>query len=353
MANTPTANFAIPKPAAGDINWEDEYAQFADLADSRLMLGGMKNFIINGSFDIWQRGTSFSNPVNAYTADRFWSGVEDGAGTVSRQTFGLGQTDMPGNPKYFLRHDRTLAASVASTVLAQPIESVLALAGETATVSFYAKAGAAKTLQVDFVQGFGTGGTPSGDINVAGQNINLTAVWQKFSLTFAIPSISGKTLGSNGDDRLLLRVKEASGFSIFTFDIAQVQVEKGTVATDFERKIPVQEMDLCRRYFERRGSDTAQRPVGTGHVVNGSSAEIAVAYVLKRKIPAIAFSSQTGFEVRSETATVASTAVSAARIGLDMAEVTVSTAPATLVNGRGAILRTVSANDFVDIDAEL
>ena len=353
MANTPTANFAIPKPAAGDINWEDEYAQFADLADSRLMLGGMKNVLINGNFDIWQRGTSFSNPVNTYTADRFWSGVENGAATVSRQLFALGQVEVPGNPKYFLRHDRTLAAGVASTVLAQPIESVLTLAGETATVSFYAKAGAAKTLQVDFVQGFGTGGTPSGDINVTAQNINLTAAWQKFSLTFAIPSIAGKTLGSNGDDRLLLRVKEAGVFSIFTFDIARVQVEQGAVATDFERRPFGQEMDLCRRYFERRGNDTAQRPVATGHVVNGSSAEFAVAYVLKRGIPVIAFSSQTGFEVRSETAAVASTGVSAARIGLDMAEITASTAPSTLVNGRGAILRTAGAGDYIDMDAEL
>src|SRR5210317_2024163 len=70
---------------------------------------GIKNRIINGNFDIWQRGTSFSvtASTNIYTADR-WRFVGAGfTGTLTRQNFTAGQTDVPNNPDYFARWDVT------------------------------------------------------------------------------------------------------------------------------------------------------------------------------------------------------------------------------------------------------
>jgi hypothetical protein len=70
------------------------------------------NYIINGGFDIWQRGTSFSSVVNAsYTADR-WRISYNGTGirTVSGQVFSPGSAPVAGyEGTYFLRVDQTTA----------------------------------------------------------------------------------------------------------------------------------------------------------------------------------------------------------------------------------------------------
>ena len=70
---------------------------------------GRRNLVINGGFEIWQRGLS-NNSFNSsrWTADRW---LQYAAGnsilTVTRQQFTTGQTEVPGNPKYYYRMDNT------------------------------------------------------------------------------------------------------------------------------------------------------------------------------------------------------------------------------------------------------
>ena len=215
-------------------------------------LAGFRNAIINGNFDIWQRGTSFSNPGNgAYLADR-WLIARDGSGatrTISRQAFTLGQTDVPEEPTYFYRWDQSVAGSGGTfNDIRHRIESVRTFAGQQVTLSFWAKAASSITLpSVFWGQYFGTGGSPSAS-TIAANNVAVDTSWQKFSYTTAIPSISGKTLGSDGNDDLELNIRLPLN-STFTFDIAQIQAERGPVATPFERRPIGTEFALCQRYF--------------------------------------------------------------------------------------------------------
>ena len=204
-----------------------------------------RNAIINGNFDIWQRGTSFTS--SGYWADR-WRGEVGGGATISRQSFTVGQTDVPNNPKYYLRHDRTTAASADNTVLEQRIEGVRTFAGKTITVAFYAKAGAAKTLKADVLQNFGSGGSASSDVTVTAQDVALTTSWQRFTLTFSVPSISGKTLDGD-DDYLAIRIREVSSYGTFTVDFAQFQVNAGSIALPFQPRSYADELRLCQRYY--------------------------------------------------------------------------------------------------------
>ena len=101
----------------------------------------------------------------------------------------------------------------------------------------------------------------------------LTTSWQKFTVTVNIPSISGKTLGSNNDDFLGLYFwldagsdynsrTNSLGQQSGTFDIAQVQLEAGSVATPFEMRPIGTELALCQRYYQGNAADGSEGNYG-------------------------------------------------------------------------------------------
>jgi hypothetical protein len=245
-----------------------------------------RNVLINGNFDIWQRGTSQTS--DGYGSDDRW--VNEHAGstkTHSQQAFALGQTEVPGNPKYF---SRTVVSSVAGAsnyvVKYTRIESAATLAGQTATLSFWAKADAPKNMAVEFGQAFGSGGTPSPRITALDvTTIALTTSWKKYTVTVDIPSIAGKTLGTNNNDYLEIvywfeagsnfdNRTNSLGQQSGTFDIAQVQLEAGSKATAFEKRPYGTELHLCQRYFQ-----IVQKLPGSGSTLYGP---IAAAYQATR-----------------------------------------------------------------------
>ena len=88
----------------------------------------------------------------SYHADR-WNSVISGTGTttISQQTFTLGQTDVPNNPKYHLRYAKSSGATTGDFISTK-LENVRNFSGETVTLSFWAKASAATTLSPSFRQ---------------------------------------------------------------------------------------------------------------------------------------------------------------------------------------------------------
>ena len=226
-------------------------------------LAGFRNRIINGNFDIWQRGTSFTG--NEYGADRWLHGRLGTTHTVTRQPFTLGQTDVPNEPTYYCR---TVVSSVAGasnfSVLVQFIEDVRTFAGQQVTVSFWAKVDSTKNIAIELQQNFGTGGSPSATVQgIGATKVSIGTSWQKITVTATVPSISGKTLGTTVNNYLGLTIffdagsdfnarTDSLGQQSGTFDIAQVQIEPGSVATPFERRPIGTELALCQRYFCRQ-----------------------------------------------------------------------------------------------------
>lgn len=233
---------------------------FGDASNVGLMF---RNKLINGGFDIWQRGTSQTSA--GYGSDDRWFNDNNGSTkTASRQGFAAGQTDVPNNPFYYSRTVVTSVASAGNYVLkSQRVESAGTLSGQTATLSFWAKADAAKNIAVEFVQNFGTGGSPSAAVTAIGvTTCALTTSWKYFTVTVSIPSVSGKTFGSNSDSYLAAFFwfdagstynsrTNSLGQQSGTFDIAQVQLEAGSAATPFEVRPIGLELSLCQRYYEQ------------------------------------------------------------------------------------------------------
>ena len=249
--------------------------EITDTGGSTLL--GRRNAIINGNFDVWQRGTS-QTAAGYGSADRWNYLINESTQSVTRESFAVGQTDVPNNPKYFSRNVVTTAGTASSYILQQhKVEGVETFAGETVTLSFWAKADSAKSIVVEFVQEFGSGGSPSASVFAIGvTTIPLTTGWQKHTVTASIPSISGKTIGTNSDDCLTAEFwldagstynarTNSLGNQSGTFEFAQVQLEAGSVATPFERRSYGEELALCQRYY------LETQTYRSGYIVQGTA----------------------------------------------------------------------------------
>jgi hypothetical protein len=156
----------------------------------------------------------------------------------------------------------SVTASGNHAYLAQRIEDVRSLAGQTVTISFHAKASAAGLkIGMGFRQYFGSGGSPQVNVYPGVIAATLTTSWARYEATMTINSVAGKTIGSAGDDYLMLMLWMDAGSSMSTimpnlghqsgtFDIAQVQLEVGSAATSFDDRPIGLETLLCHRFYE-------------------------------------------------------------------------------------------------------
>jgi hypothetical protein len=231
-----------------------------------------KNKIINGDFGIWQRGTSLSLTTNAgaFLADRFllnWAGTF--TGTISQQTFTPGTAPVSGyEGQFFARIVRTGTTSVLPSFY-QRIENVRTFAGQTVTFSFWAKADAARSVSIQAYQFFGTGGSGAVDNNVG--TASLTTSWQRFSFTYTMPSVSGKTISTSNDSWMTFywNLPDSTAFTIDTWGW---QLEQGNSATTFTTATGTIQGELaaCQRYYWRNSTQSGTYALGFASSTTGS-----------------------------------------------------------------------------------
>ena len=226
---------------------------------------GRRNYLINGNFDKWDYGTN--QTWSGYGSDNRWHNANYGS-TKTHSQVACGDTERAlFNATYF---SRTVVSSVAGAgnyiINLQLIENINLLAGKTVTLSFWAKADANKNIAIDFEQSFGTGGSPSTYLTgIGAQLVALTTTWQKKTITVTIPSIVGKTLGTDGVQNTYTAIffwldagsNSASRSANLvqqsgTFDIAQVKIEDGSIATagwhPYDGELGG-EVEACARYY--------------------------------------------------------------------------------------------------------
>ena len=312
-----------------------------------------KNKIINGDFGVWQRGTSFNAGSNAYTADR-WNTLTDKTSAsvlTTQQAFTAGAAPVAGyEAQYFLR---TVFPSGGSyCIQEQRVEDVRTFAGQTVTLSFWAKADASVAITPTLVQKFGG----SADVETSGSTFTLTTSWVRYSTTVAIPSISGKTIGSG--NYLAIRAMRAVTASGFTIDIWGVQLEAGNVATPFTTAtgtVPG-ELAACQRYcYVIQGNATLATSFGTGYW-NGATAVVGFISPKSkmRTTPTLVFSAASDLEALQVG--VSWNAVSAVSLtseaNSDFAQFQVTTTGGT--NGQAANIRLKALSTaYIGLVAEL
>jgi hypothetical protein len=231
-----------------------------------------KNRIINGNFAVNQRNFTSNTTNNSYNFDRFLQVNSGGTVTVTPQTFTAGTAPVAGyEAKNFVRIVTASQSAAGDYALyGQKIEDVRTLAGQTATVSFWAKAASGTPkIGVALDQYFGTAGTPSATVTTSAATQTITTSWVRYSFTISVPSISGKSIGTNNDSSLSLYIVTSTGATLvaagypntgiqnITVDIWGVQVEQGSTATAFQTASGTigGELDLCQRYYLRYSAD--------------------------------------------------------------------------------------------------
>lgn len=234
-----------------------------------------KNAIINGAFDIWQRGTSFAAIANGiYSADRWqYSNATDAVHTVSRST------DVPTVAQagilasYSLLADcTTLDATIAAgqyAAFSQKIEGFnwRQFAQRALTLSFWVKATKTGTycvaLKNDSDRSYVAEYTVSASDTWEKKTVNITAspsagTWDYTTsngaglwFSLACGSTFQTTAGSwqTGNYLATSNQVNACDSDSNNFRIALVQLEVGSVATDFEITNYGLELAKCQRYY--------------------------------------------------------------------------------------------------------
>jgi hypothetical protein len=208
----------------------------AALQIDQSLLAGTGNVVINGGFDVWQRGTSFGG--NTWTADR-WT-ADNGTSTktsgIAGASSGLRSTNSPQNPAfrtYIELDDFGNAGKFA--------------VGTTWTISLYSRTSTAVSRPIRFFLSFASGGSAVGSIILNGTQVGTSSTsWTRYSSTF---TISGSPAG-NANNLLFVPYLDGGAYS-GSWDISAVQLEKGPVATTFVRASNsyAAELAACQRYY--------------------------------------------------------------------------------------------------------
>lgn len=217
-----------------------------------------RNFLINGGFDVWQRGTSVAVAASntSYTTDRWKLSLGANASyTVSRQATG-DTTNLPF-VQYAARVQRDngqIGTNIGYFIQGIETANSIPLAGKPVTFSFYARKGAnysAASDTLSFIVAYGTGtdqdpaGAYTGQANAISTSVTLTSTWQRFSATATMATTA----------------TEIKAFFNYTpvgtagandyYEVTGVQLEVGSVATQFSRAGSTLQGELaaCQRYF--------------------------------------------------------------------------------------------------------
>jgi hypothetical protein len=248
---------------------------------------GLRNRLINGAFNIWQRGTAMAATNNGlYVADR-WRYTRYASSQTAYTQQATGMAEFPlcarigrqvgdtGDTAYFLTQ-------------ALEIQDSRIFKNKTATLSFWARKGSAYQGKDDA----GVSGNISASISyhtgsveeylvynnfitqstVVNQgNFTPTTTWQKFTL-----NLSGNFPDNLGQVGVAFYSSGQTGTATANdyFEVTGAQLEIGTSASYFDHRPAQVELAMCQRYYYQRAFRVPCLPwVGTnnytcGHMVD-------------------------------------------------------------------------------------
>jgi hypothetical protein len=265
MGTTP--NFAIPYPEPTDFV-ADGATQMENLAersdDAMYALGMGRNRLINGDFRVAQRGTSFvagANNDDTYNLDR-WTLLSDGNDIVDVTQANVA----PSGGLFSIGLDVETANKKFGILQIIEQRNIVGMFNQPVTLSFSARTtgssignlkavilawnSTADTVTSDVVSAWGADGvTPTFATNWTAentpQNLAPSNTWTRYSITATLDTAS-----TNNVAVFIWCDDMTTTLGDFLY-ITDVQLEVGSLATPFERKLFSQVFEECARYYFR------------------------------------------------------------------------------------------------------
>lgn len=316
------------------------------------------NLLINGGFDVWQRGTSFTPTGSSteYSSDR-WA-----ARRGSIADFTVSQQGSEGEFSIRIQRDSgtsgTKGTSIGQTIETNNVSGLFKDSAKMVTISFSAKKGAdyspaSDILTSSFRTGTGTdegftkmyNGQWTGD-GINSKNHTLTSSFQTFTHTHLVPS-GTKELGMYFE-AMPLGTAGANDW----YEVEWVKMEVSDAATQFVSRPYGEELALCKRYLCRYDGISTYDAVATG-LCDKTTEMYPVFYfpVKLRDVPTLSYSAAADFAVRDAAVNRAVTSIiDGSALGTLTGSIQVNTTGLTV--GRCANLL-VETGGWIDFDAEL
>jgi hypothetical protein len=271
------------------------------------------NVAINGNLDIWQRGATFNSTTNdAYNADRWQSALNysGGATNVTRDT------SVPnGNSIYSLKVTHATANTTSISEYSQrqrvEAENVLPLLGKTVTLSFWYRSNKTgnhgyRLYPVSITGASDTQGTFS---------VSVADTWEKKTITTSalFGSATAYTGSANAQALWIVLGFQTNGSgqtAVSTndyFQISQVQLEVGSVATPFARAGGTLQGELaaCQRYFQAVEAGASYGPFGSAFAFSTNTIMFNYGWKVKmRTNPTVTYSAAADFATYDKDAAV-------------------------------------------------
>lgn len=186
------------------------------------------NLIINGDFQVWQRGTSFNAvTTKTFTADR-WAALDAVGANLTVTKRGNNLKILNNSDSNYARIFQTFEDDIKNRLLGKSM---------TLTIKVSASQGKCISHVCDGNMGFAT-----------------------FTLTPGI-NVLKFTMPSSFDGALSVTIQTASGVSNF-IDIEYVKLEAGSKSTSLIPRHYTKELEICRRYLYTLDYYTHLRSVG-------------------------------------------------------------------------------------------
>ena len=244
---------------------------YSDL--NQVKIGKQRNAIINGNFLVWQRGASFNPHSAGYTSDRwYYSRNSTGSYRIDREgsirphsntTYSYKLTTITGQASFTGDNHSTLQQCIEGFDYVQFI-------GKTATLSFWVRSSVAGTYSCAFRNGVGDRSY------VAEYTINNTNTWEYKTITLkfdysggtwnyttgiglqiSFTQMAGATYKTSTTNEWISGNYIASSAQVNnaatignTFQLAQCQLELGSVASEYENINIAVRTRLLLRYYQ-------------------------------------------------------------------------------------------------------